>query len=230
MGEYHIRTFEDRDYEAVRTIFSHGIQEHAPAGCWHVLRFPQTHLLLLAIFLVTYMISASLLFSCGVVAAFLVMGWMRMKGLWAAYVQAALVSDMLDIRKTYLEPKDCCFWVATSGEEVVGMVAAVQPEDPSQRGKALELKRMSVAKRHRGHGLSKALTRTVICFAQERGYQEVVLGTSMVQYAAQRVYEGMGFRKVKVEYPSLLPQGGIPLAKLLQFYIYYYRYKIARSH
>nr|XP_056711887.1 N-acetyltransferase 8-like [Euleptes europaea] len=222
MGEYHIRTFEDRDYEAVRTILSHGIHEHVPAGCWHILRCPQNHLLLLAIFLMAYMILASLLFSCGVAAAFVVMGWMYMKGLCAAYVQAALTRDMLDIRKTYLEPKDCCFWVATSGEEVVGMVAAIHPEDPSQRGKALELKRMSVAKQHRGRGLSKALTRTVICFAQERGYQEVVLGTSMVQYAAQRVYEGIGFHKVKVEYPSLL-------AKLLQVYFYYYRYEIARS-
>uniref|UniRef100_A0ACB8E9D7 Uncharacterized protein n=1 Tax=Sphaerodactylus townsendi TaxID=933632 RepID=A0ACB8E9D7_9SAUR len=198
MAEYHIRAFEDRDHEAI-------------------------HLQLLAVFLVAYVVSASFLFSCGVVATFWVTGWMRMKGVWAEYTQAALVRDMLDIRKTYLEPKDCCLWVATSGEEVVGMVAAVHPEDPSQWGKALELKRMSVAKGHRGRGLSKALTRTVICFAQERGYKGVVLSTSMLQYAAQRVYEGMGFRKVKAESPSLL-------AKLLQFHMYYYHYEIAGSH
>ncbi|XP_015284380.1 PREDICTED: putative N-acetyltransferase 8B, partial [Gekko japonicus] len=130
-----------------------------------------------------------------------------------------LAADMRDIRKTYLEAKDSCFWVVTSGEEVVGMVAAIQPEDLSERGTALELKRMSVAQRHRGRGLSKALTRTVIRFAQERGYKEVVLGTSMVQLAAQRVYEGMGFRKVRVKHPYLV-------AKLLQFYVYYYRYEI----
>ncbi|XP_048365805.1 probable N-acetyltransferase CML1 isoform X1 [Sphaerodactylus townsendi] len=222
MAEYHIRTFEDSDYEAVRAIFSDGIQEHAPAGCWHVLRCPQTHLLLLAVFLGAYGVSASFLFAWAVVAALLVMGWVRMKGLWKEYVQAALVTDMLDIRKTYLEPKDCCLWVATSGEIVVGMVAAVHPEDPSQWDKALELKRMSVAKGHRGRGLSKALTRTVICFAQERGYKAVILGTSMVQHAAQRVYEGMGFRRVRVFSPSLL-------AKLLQFYVYLYRYEIAGS-
>ncbi|XP_060103187.1 putative N-acetyltransferase 8B [Heteronotia binoei] len=222
MGEYHIRTYEDRDYEAVRAIFSHGILEHAPAGCWHVLRCPQTHLLLLAIFYVAYAVSASLLFAGGVVAALLAVGWVRMKGIWAEYVEAALAEDMGDIRKTYLEAKDSCFWVVTSREEVVGMVAAVQPEDPSQQDVALELKRMSVAKPHRGRGLSKALTRTVIRFAQERGYKEVVLGTSMVQLAAQRVYEGMGFRKVRAKSPSFL-------AKLLQFYVYYYRYEIAGS-
>ncbi|XP_077157366.1 N-acetyltransferase 8 [Paroedura picta] len=222
MGEYHIRLYEDQDHEAVCTIFSNGIQEHAPAGFWHLLRGPQAHLLLLAVFLVAYTISASLLFSCGVVAALLVVGWVYMKGLWAEYVTAALANDLRDIRKTYLEAKDSCFWVVTSQEEVVGMVAAVQPEDPSQRGTALELKRMSVAKPHRGRGLSKALTRTVIRFAQERGYKEVVLGTSMVQVAAQRVYEKMGFRKVNALAPSLL-------AKLLNFYIFFYRYEIAGS-
>ncbi|XP_054845539.1 putative N-acetyltransferase 8B isoform X1 [Eublepharis macularius] len=223
MGDYHIRTYEDRDYEAVRTIFSHGIPEHALAAYWQVLRCPQTHTLLVAIIGVAYMISACLVCSLGVVASVLFMGWIYMKGQWKEYVQAALAKDLLDIRKTYLETKDSCLWVATSGEEVVGIVAAVQPDNHSQRGNTLELKHMTVVKAHRGRGLSKALTRTVIHFAQEHGYKEVVLGTSMVQNAAQQVYTGMGFRKVKEEHPSLL-------AKLLQFYFCYYRYEIAGTH
>lgn len=221
-GEYHIRTYEDRDYDAVRSIFSCGITEHVPAGFQYVLKRPQTHLLLLAIFLLAYLISASFLFSLGAVAALGCLGWTHMKGMWLQYVQEALDGDMLDIRRTYLEPEDCCCWVAEAGQEVVAMVVAVHPEAPPLQGRALELKRMSVAKPHRGRGLSKALTRTVIRFAQERGYQEVVLGTSMVQYAAQRVYEGLGFRKVKEFYPSLG-------ARLVQFSIFLYRYKIAGS-
>ncbi|XP_066488769.1 N-acetyltransferase family 8 member 3-like [Tiliqua scincoides] len=222
MGEYHIRTYEDRDYDAVRTLFSCGITEHVPAALQYVLKSPLTHLLLLGVFLLAYLISSSSLFSLGVVAALCFMGSTRIKALWLQYVREALDSDMRDIRRTYLEPKDCCFWVVETGQEVVGMVVAVHPEDPSLRGRALELKRMSVAKQHRGRGLSKALTKTVIHFAQERGYQEVVLGTTMVQYAAQRVYEGMGFRKVKEIYPSLV-------ARLVQFSVYLYRYKIAES-
>ncbi|KAJ6658615.1 hypothetical protein lerEdw1_020003 [Lerista edwardsae] len=222
-GKYNIRTYEDRDYDAVRSIFSSGITEHAPAGFQYVLKRPQAHLLLLGVFLLAYLISASVLFSLGAVSALCFMGWTHMKGMWSQYVQEALDGDMRDIRRTYLEPKDCCCWVAEAGQEVVGMVVAVHPEDPSLQGRALELKRMSVAKPHRGRGLSKALTRTVIGFAHERGYQEVVLGTSMVQYAAQRVYEGLGFRKVKEFYPSLG-------ARLVQFSVLLYRYKIAGSH
>lgn len=223
MDEYHIRTYEDRDYDAVRTLFSCGITEHVPAAFQYVFKSPLTHLVLLGVFLLAYLISASFLFSLGVVSALCFMGWTHIKGLWWQYVREALDGDMLDIRRTYLESKDCCFWVVDTGQEVVGMVVVVHPEDPSLQGRALELKRMSVAKQHRGRGLSKALTRTVICFAQERGYQEVVLGTSMVQYAAHRVYESMGFRKVKEIYPSFV-------ARLVQFSIYLYCYKISGSH
>ncbi|XP_042325925.1 N-acetyltransferase 8 [Sceloporus undulatus] len=223
MGEYHIRSYEDRDHEAACTMFSQGITEHVSAGCRHLLSCPQTHLLLLGVFLITYTVSASLLFSFGAVSALLATGLIFMKAAWTDYVREALEKDMLDIRRTYLEPKDCHFWVAECGEEVVGIVAAVHPEDPSLRGQALELKRMSVKKAHRGRGISKALTRTVILFAQERGYKEVVLGTSMVQYAAQRLYEGMGFRRVKELYPSFV-------AKLLQFHVYIYRYEVPGPH
>nr|XP_028600701.1 N-acetyltransferase 8 [Podarcis muralis] len=223
MAEYHIRRYEDRDYEAARTIFSRGINEHAPAGFRHVLSCPQTHLLLLGTLLTTYLATSSLLLSLSAVAALLAVGWIFTKRLWADYVHEALATDMKDIHQTYLVPKDCSFWVAEAGGEVAGIVAATHPEDPSLRGRALELKRMSVAKAHRGHGLGKALTRTVLLFAQEHGYKEVVLGTSMAQVAAHRTYEGMGFRKVKEICPTVL-------CKLLRFYIYIYHYEIGGSH
>ncbi|XP_078250564.1 N-acetyltransferase 8B-like [Pogona vitticeps] len=223
MGGYYIRKYEDKDYEAARAIFSDGIRHFALVGARHALSCPQTHLLLLGAFLLAYVASASVLFSLGVVSALLVLGWNRTKAIWLDYVRDALREDMRDIRGTYLERKDCCFWVVEHGEEVVGTVAVTHPEEPSWRGRALELKRMSVKKEHRGRGISKALTRTVIRFAQERGYKEVVLGTSMVQHVAQRLYESMGFRRVQVLSPSLL-------FKLLQFYVYIYSYEIPESH
>nr|XP_003228730.2 PREDICTED: putative N-acetyltransferase 8B [Anolis carolinensis] len=219
MGEYRIRSYEDGDYEAARTIVSEGITEHVPAGFWLVLRSPQTHGLLLGLFLATYGISSSFLFSFAVVSALLATGWIRIKAVWRDYVEAALEGDMLDIQRTYLDPTDCHFWVVERGREVVGTVAVLHPEDPALQGRALELKRMSVKKGHRGRGLSKALTKAVLRFAQEHGYKEVVLSTTMVQYAAQRLYEGMGFQRVKELCPFLS-------AKLLQFYIYVYRYEI----
>ncbi|XP_067324453.1 putative N-acetyltransferase 8B [Anolis sagrei] len=223
MGEYCIRSYEDGDYEAARTIVSEGITEHVPAGFWHVLRSPQTHGLLLVLFLATYGISSSFLLSFAVVSALLVVGWVHVKAVWRDYVEEALEGDMLDIQRTYLDTTDCHFWVVVRGREVVGTVAAVHPRDPTFQGRALELKRMSVKKEHRGRGLSKALMKAVLSFAQERGYKEVVLGTSSVQYAAQRLYENMGFQRVNAFFP-------FPSAKLLQFYIYIYRCEIPEPH
>ncbi|NXH38631.1 CMLO5 acetyltransferase, partial [Dicaeum eximium] len=80
----------------------------------------------------------------------------------------------------------------------------------------LELKRMSVSREHRGRGLARALCREVLGFARARGYGAVVLSTSAVQVAAQRLYEGQGFRRVGASYPSLL-------GTLLNFQIFHYR-------
>ncbi|NXI47254.1 NT8F2 acetyltransferase, partial [Galbula dea] len=80
----------------------------------------------------------------------------------------------------------------------------------------LELKRMSVSKDYRGQGISQALCGEVLRFARARGFEAVVLCTSMVQVAAQRLYESQGFRKVGAFSPSLL-------ARFLCFRIFRYR-------
>ncbi|NXW56692.1 NT8F2 acetyltransferase, partial [Eurystomus gularis] len=80
----------------------------------------------------------------------------------------------------------------------------------------LELKRMSVSKDCRGQGIAKALCGEVLRFARARGFGAVVLSTSAVQVAAQRLYESQGFRKVGAYSPSLL-------SRLLCFQIFIYR-------
>ncbi|NXK70442.1 CMLO5 acetyltransferase, partial [Sylvietta virens] len=80
----------------------------------------------------------------------------------------------------------------------------------------LELKRMSVSREQRGRGLARALCREVLGFARARGCGAVVLSTSVVQVAAQRLYEGLGFRRVGASHPSLL-------GALLNFQIFHYR-------
>uniref|UniRef100_A0A8C4JQU9 N-acetyltransferase domain-containing protein n=1 Tax=Dromaius novaehollandiae TaxID=8790 RepID=A0A8C4JQU9_DRONO len=57
---------------------------------------------------------------------------------------------------------------------------------------------------------------SVLGFARARGYGAVVLETSVVQVAAQRLYEGQGFRKVGAFSPSLL-------GRLLYFQVFRYR-------
>uniref|UniRef100_A0A803ST01 N-acetyltransferase domain-containing protein n=1 Tax=Anolis carolinensis TaxID=28377 RepID=A0A803ST01_ANOCA len=222
MATHHIREYHPEDYETVRDLFATGMSEyHAPARFWLVLRSPQTHGLLLGLFLATYGIFGSFLFSFAVLSALVAIGCIRIKATGRDHAEQALGGDMLDIQRTYLDATDCHFWVVERGREVVGTVAVMHPEDPIWQGRALQLKRMSVKKGHRGRGLSKTLTKAVLRFAQERGYKEVVLATSTVQYAAQRLYEGMGFQRVKELCPFLSE-------KLLQFYIYIYRYEFPR--
>ncbi|NXG67903.1 CMLO6 acetyltransferase, partial [Baryphthengus martii] len=80
----------------------------------------------------------------------------------------------------------------------------------------LELKRMSVSKEWRGRGVGRALCGQVLSFARARGHRAVLLSTSAAQVAAQRLYEGQGFRRVGTYSPSLL-------ARLLCFQIFVYR-------
>ncbi|XP_050800900.1 N-acetyltransferase family 8 member 3-like isoform X1 [Gopherus flavomarginatus] len=222
MAPYRIRQYEDSDYEVVRTMFGHGIKEHALTGYIHMLKCLQTQLLFLGLFLAVLAASGSLLVSLLALLLTLIGGWFCVRSLWTDYVQQSLRSDLLDIRRTYVEAADSCLWVAEAEGAVVGMVGAVLPEDPLERGRALELKRMSVGREHRGWGIGRALCRTVIHFAQERGYSAVVLSTSMVQYSAQQLYESVGFQRVSERSPSLL-------ASFLQFSVFYYRYEIPGS-
>ncbi|XP_065279720.1 putative N-acetyltransferase 8B [Emys orbicularis] len=222
MALYRIRQYEDSDYEAVRTMFGCGIMEHAPAGYIHMLKHPQAQLHFLGLFLAVLAASGSLLVSLLALLLALTGAWFCIRCLWNDYAQQFLCNDLLDIRRIYLEAADSCLWVAEAEGAVVGMVGAVLPDDPSERGHALELKRMSVGREYRGRGIARALCRTVIRFAQEHGYSAVVLSTSMVQYSAQRLYESMGFRRVLVRSPSLL-------ASFLQFSVFYYQYEVPGS-
>ncbi|XP_009462168.1 PREDICTED: N-acetyltransferase 8-like [Nipponia nippon] len=216
MASYRIRQYRDQDYDAVRTLFARGILEHTLAGYRHVLRSARAKLALLVLFVAVRAAAGYWVLGLGAVTLALVAAWFLVRSFSTSYVQQALSTDLRDIPASYLRAPDSCFWVAEAGGGVVGMVAAPPPLDPAERGVALELKRMSVSKDYRGRGISKALCGEVLRFARARGYGAVVLSTSMVQVAAQRLYEGQGFRKVGAFSPSLL-------GSLLCFQIFHYR-------
>ncbi|XP_072263070.1 probable N-acetyltransferase 8B [Pyxicephalus adspersus] len=149
-----------------------------------------------------------------------VMGlWFGTRYLFMAYVRFSLSDDMLDIRKYYLERDDYSFWVAESGGELVGTVAALPSSEPGGE-KHLELKRLSVSKSHRGKGIAKALCRMVIDFARERDCEAVVLTTTLAQISAWKMYEKMGFRRVQ----SFIPPNF--LYKLFSFKVLAYQYDL----
>ncbi|KAF1628246.1 UNVERIFIED_CONTAM: putative N-acetyltransferase CML1, partial [Eudyptes pachyrhynchus] len=62
---------------------------------------------------------------------------------------------------------------------------------------------LSVSSQHRGQGIAKALTRTVLQFARDQSYSDVVLETSALQQGAVTLYLGMGFKKTGQYFMSI---------------------------
>ena len=85
--------------------------------------------------------------------------------------------------------------MAESKGQVVGIVGALPVKKPILQKKQLELLHLCVAPEHRGQGIAKALVRTLLTFARDQGYGEVVLTTSLLQHSAQALYQHLGFQK-----------------------------------
>ncbi|XP_069601146.1 probable N-acetyltransferase CML1 isoform X3 [Ranitomeya imitator] len=219
MSEYQIRLYKDSDYESVREIFAHGITEHTAKAFRFSLRLPRIWAIFVVTFLLFSHITGSLLVS--ILAVIIDIGFLFLlnKYIFVSYVQHSLDDDMLDIQKYYFQRDGYCFWVAESSGEIAGIVAAVPPDHPGGE-RQVELKRMSVPRKYRGKGIAKALCRMVIDFARERGCEAVILETSYPQVDAWRLYEKMGFKKMRTFFaPSLM-------AKLIGFTLLLYRYDL----
>ncbi|XP_073474239.1 probable N-acetyltransferase CML1 [Aquarana catesbeiana] len=201
MTEYHIRLYKDSDYHTVRDIFARGITEHYPVALRHTFSLPRVWILVLAVFLLALVTTGSFIVSSVAVAViFLVLSLININ-IFFSYVRKSLATDMLDIRKNYLQRDGCCFWVAESEGEIVGMVAAVPFPHPGGQNQ-VELRRLSVPKKHRGRGIGKALCKTVIDFAQKSGYQAIVLDTSLHQMDSVHLYKRLGFQITATYYPN----------------------------
>ncbi|MEE6527341.1 hypothetical protein FKM82_028653 [Ascaphus truei] len=221
MANYKIRVYQDLDYEVVREIFSSGMSEYVPSVCVHVLKQPWVLFVLTCTFLSLLVSSKSLILPVLAITLLLALGRHLLGYFWSLYIEHCLKEDLQDIQKTYMEGKGSHFWVAEAEENIVGTVA-VKPSD--DRGSELVLKRMSVRKDFRGLGIAKALSRQVISFARQGGYQSVVLNTLMVQHEAQRMYESVGFKKyVEFVLPTIY-------GKLVNFIISKYRYDILSAN
>lgn len=178
--------------------------EHIPATFHHILTLPRTLLLILGLSLCVLLFSGS--WPLALVSSFTLLVFLRLLvGYpWKQYVDVCLHTDMADIPKSYLSARDSCFWVAECGGQVVGTVGALPVENPPLGKKQLQLFRLSVAVEHRGEGIGKALVRTVLQFARDQGYGEVVLDTSIMQRSAVALYLGMGFQEMGQSFPSML--------------------------
>ncbi|KAL2774076.1 N-acetyltransferase 8, partial [Daubentonia madagascariensis] len=196
MAPYLIRKYQESDRKWVVRLLSQGMAEHIPATFRHVLKLPRTLVLLLGGPLALLLVSGSWLLALMFSFALLLVLWFLAGRPWKEYVDMALRTDMADITKSYLSEPGSCFWVAESEKRVVGTVGALPVDDPTLQEKWLQLFHLSVASDHRRRGIAKTLVRTVLQFARDQGYSEVVLDTSTMQLSAQALYQGMGFQKM----------------------------------
>ena len=100
-------------------------------------------------------------------------------------------SDLTDPTASY-----AALWVALSGEDVVGSVALRDLGDG-----VLELKRMYLRPDQRGRGLGRRLLELALEWSRGHEAHTVRLDTSDRMVAAQRLYEGYGFRRVPGDAP-----------------------------
>lgn len=203
MASFHIRQFQERDYEQVVDMFSRGMKEHIPTAFRHLLLLPRTLLLLLGVPLALVLVSGSWLLAVVCIFFLLPFLWFLAGQPWKNYVSKCLHTDMADITKSYLSDRGSGFWVAESGGQIVGTVGALPVKDPPSGRKQLQLFRLSVSSQHRGQGIAKALVRTVLQFARDQGYTDVVLVTGNMQYSAMSLYQGMGFQKTGQHFMSI---------------------------
>ncbi|XP_043370942.1 LOW QUALITY PROTEIN: N-acetyltransferase family 8 member 7-like [Dermochelys coriacea] len=160
------------------------MHEHVPKNYLRMLTLPWAHLLLLGVSLALFLSSSSLLSLMAPVL--LPAGWLLMDSYYVQYIERCLREDLWDIQKTYMEREDSHFWVAESEGEVVAIVSA-KPCPVIQMECPLELAWLSVRWSHRNRGIARALSRTVLSFAQQHGYKAVILDVSMVNLEGQRL-------------------------------------------
>ncbi|KAM9212120.1 N-acetyltransferase 8 [Dugong dugon] len=191
MARYHIRKYQESNHK----LFSEGLTEYVPIA-FHMLRLPQTLMLLLGGALTLFLVSGSWLLA--LIASLSLLAALRFlaKYPWTQCGVRAFNTDLSDITKTYLSVLVSCFWVAESEEQVVGMVGCLPAEDPTLQRKQLELFHLCVTFKHCGQGMAKALVRTVLQFAWDQGYSEVVLAATVLQDSALGLYQSLGFQKI----------------------------------
>uniref|UniRef100_G3NMK5 N-acetyltransferase 8 n=1 Tax=Gasterosteus aculeatus aculeatus TaxID=481459 RepID=G3NMK5_GASAC len=214
MAAVQIRRYRDDDAEAAKEIFTLGISEHVPSSFMHLLKQPPTQMLLMCVFCALLTSSKSFLLPVLAVTLLLAGARQFVVHIFNRYIDTSLRKDLNDIAGTYMRAKDSCFWVAEVDGRVVATVACLPNEDAPG---CLELKRMSVRRSHRGAGIAKALCRTVADFTRDRGYAAVVLFTSVVQTDAQKLYEHMGYEKMR---EFVVPELA---AKITNFTLFEYR-------
>lgn len=220
MDGIRIRKFREDDAESVKEVFTLGMSELVPSSFMHLLKQPLTQMVLMCLFCALMTSSKSFLLPVLAVTLLLAGTRQLVVYIFNKYIETSFKKDLNNISETYLKQKDSCFWVAESEGRVVGTVACLPNENVHE---CLELKRLSVRRSHRGMGIAKSLCRTVADFTRDRGYTAVVLYTTVVHTDAQKLYEHMGYEKIR---ECVVPEF---LARITNFTLFEYKLYLNRN-
>ena len=222
-----IRPFESCDADVVRNIFAesmgemrsplvrdvmyqaivYGLYLSLPAAVLSVVWFSW----FLALYFIIFIFILIVLF------AVLHIGFSR-------YIQRCLDTDLGDIENTYFQQKMSHLWVAECNQIVIGMVALVPDTDHEGCfGKSGEvvgrLRRMAVLPEFRRLGVAKQLLDTLLSYAKQVGYKQIVLLTTSAQEAAIKFYTKHDFQLVSKRLANRAMRG---------FYHFDYSYDLER--
>ena len=90
-------------------------------------------------------------------------------------------------------------WVYEEGGQFLGEISLVlNKDDPDYTipGRRIYVSRLIVRRENRRQGIGKALVEYAVSRAAEMGYTELSIGVDMDNYAALRLYTGLGFREI----------------------------------
>jgi len=97
-------------------------------------------------------------------------------------------------------PPEGALLIAGNGQTITGCVALRKFKDG-----VCEMKRLFVRPQFRGQGIGRALAENIIKEGQKFGYKTMRLGTLDRLQEAMKLYESLGFKRVKPYYNKVLP-------------------------
>lgn len=100
-------------------------------------------------------------------------------------------ADIQDIRRAYFDAGGAFFVLIDDREELAGTIGFIRIESGT-----CKLRKMYVARRHRGRGFGRLLLQHALTEVAKRGYQRVILETTKRMTEAVALYEATGFSRV----------------------------------